>query len=303
MDASPTTKPTPPSPDASGSTLPARVPALPAEIVTRKQLTPTRLGEHSGILKADARTTPEGMRPSLVTRRNAHLRRRRRKQVLLALALVLAVFPPMWAVYLIAWLVWRSRPPQQSMRRVRQAVKALEKNQTGVALKHLQDAHYLDTSNSDALYWMGLLLHQQNRQEEAAEALSLVAERVPGLPEVEAALVDAYVATGAPESAIYHAQRLLDAAPYAPESLLKLADAFEAAGRTDLAIEALEQAPLHKRTLTNGLLQIHYRLGVLYERQHDPERALHHLKRVYARDVTYRDVRARLEALEARQAP
>jgi tetratricopeptide (TPR) repeat protein len=236
---------------------------------------------------------------SLVTRREVWLRRRRRKQVLTALALVLGLFPPMWALYFVAWLVWRSRPKQQSMRRVRKAVRALEKNQTGPALKQLQEAHLLSPSNNDALYWLGLLLSAQHRYEEAEEALSLVAERVPGLPEVETALVKAYVTINEPESAVYHAQRLLDVAPYEPETLLTLSDAFEAAGRIDLAIQSLEQAPLHKRTLTDELVKIHYRLGMLYERRGDAAEALDHFKRVYARDITYRDVLARVAALEA----
>ena len=204
----------------------------------------------------------------------------------------------MWAIYLIAWLIWRSRPRQQSMRRVRKAVKALEKNQTGPALKQLQEAHLLNPSNNDALYWLGLLLSAQQRHEEAEEALSLVADRVPGLPEVETALVKAYVALNDSENAIFHAQRLLDVAPYEPETLLVLADAFESAGRIDLAIQSLEQAPLQKRTLTDELVQIHYRLGMLYERQGDSDRALGHFKRVYARDITYRDVRTRVAKLE-----
>lgn len=282
---------------SAGADVAALAPPPRAEIVTRKQLPRTKLGADQGILKVDPETA--GARPSLVTRRQAQRRRRRRKRLLMAIAVVLGLFPPMWAVYLIAWLVWRSRPPQQSMHRVRKAVRALEKNQTGVALKKLQDAHYLDPSNSDALYWLGLLMSRQQRYEEAEDALSLVAERVPGLPEVEAALVEAYVALDKPEPALYHAQRLFEAAPYDPASLHKLADAFEAAGRLDLAVEALEQAPLHKRVLTDELLQLHYRLGTLHERQGDPARALHHFKRVYARDVTYQDVEARVEALEA----
>ncbi|MDX1546595.1 MAG: tetratricopeptide repeat protein, partial [Rhodothermales bacterium] len=232
-----------PADESTASDVVARAPAPGTAIVTRNQLPRTRLGDAHGILTVEPRAEPDGSQRTIVTRRRAWLRRRRRKRILTAVALVLALFPPMWAVYLVAWLIWRSQPKQQSMRRVRQAVKALEKDQAGVAMKQLQEAHYLDPSNSDALYWLGLLLSQQNRQEEAEEALSLVAERVPGLPEVEAALVDAYVAMGEADGAIYHAQRLQDLAPYATETLLKLADAFEAAGQLDLAIRALEQAP------------------------------------------------------------
>lgn len=260
-------------------------------IATRKHLARTRLGGDV------VRTAGPGERRSLATRRYAQ-RTRRRTWLLYAVLAALALFPPMWAVYLVAWLVWRSRPKQRSMRGVRQAVRAIEKDQPGVALRQLQEAHYLDPSNPDALYWLGLLLSRQGRHEEAAEALSIVAERVPGLPEVEGALVDAYVAADAPADAVYHAQRLLDVAPYAPETLLKLADAFEADGRPDLAIEALRQAPLHKRTLPPPLLAVHYRLGALYEAAGEPERALEHFTRVYARDAAFRDVRARMAALE-----
>lgn len=267
-----------------------------SEIVTRKQLANTRLGR--GIVQVDAEAA-DGGTPSIVTRRQIWLRRRRRKRLLIGLALVLALFPPMWAVYLVGWLIWRSRPPQKSMRRVRKAIRALEKNRTGIALQHLQEAHFLDPTNNDALYWLGLLLSGQHRHAEAAEALSLVAERVPGLPEVETALVEAYVSTDSPEMAVYHAQRLLEAAPYAPETLLKLSEAYEAAGRLDLAVQALEQAPLHKASLNGSLLQVHYRLGSLYEQRGETARALHHYDRVYASDITYKDVRARMRSLKA----
>lgn len=284
--------------DPAGSDVVALAPSPAKEIVTRRRLPRTNLGE-GRILKVNLQTESDAVRTSIVTRRQAWLRRRRRKRFLIAVAVIVGLFPPVWALYLIAWLVWRSRPKQQSMRGVHKAIRALEKNRAGIALTSLQEAHLLDPSNTDALYWLGLLLSRQDRYDEAEEALSIVAERVPGLPEVEGALVDAYVRTGSPDRAIYHAQRLLDVAPYAPESLLKLAAAFDAAGKPDLAIETLGQAPLHKRTLTDELLQIHYQLGELCQRQGDTARALHHFKRVYARDVTYRDVQARVTALEA----
>lgn len=245
------------------------------------------------VVKADE----EEGRPSLVTRRQVWLRRRRRKRILIGIALVFGLFPPMWAVYFIAWLIWRTRRPQTSMRLVRTAVRALEKNQVGVAVERLQKAHLLDPANSDALYWLGLLLHHQQRSVEAAEALSIVAERVPGLPEVEAALVSAYAALNQPEAAIYHAQRVLDAAPYAPETPLRLAEAYEAAGQVDLAIEALERAPLHKPVLTEPLVEIHYRLGTLYEQRGEPQRARRHYQRVLSRRASYLDTRQRAAAL------
>lgn len=284
-----------PTSDKSAGTDVVALAPSPPQIVTRNRLPRTKLGD-GRVRKVNVQT--ESGEASLVTRRHVWLRRRRRKRLLMAVAVILALFPPMWALYLVAWLIWRSRPKQQSMRGVRKAVQSLEKNRAGMALRRLQDAHLLDPSNTDALYWLGLLLSRQGRYEEAEEALSIVADRVPGLPEVEGALAEAYVATDAPDRAVYHAQRLLDVAPYAPETLLKLSAAFEACGKLDLAIQTLEQAPLHKPTLTGPLVEIHYRLGALHERQGDTNRALHHFKRVYARDITYHDVQARLTALE-----
>ena len=283
--------------ESRGSDVVALAPPPAKSITTRRHAERTGLAG-LGIIKPDEGGRPAGTGQSIVTRRQAMLRRRRRKQLLTALVVVLAIFPPMWAVYLLAWLYWRSRPRQKSMRITRKSIRSLEKNQKGVALQQLQEAHLKDPSNNDALYWLGLLLSRQERHEEAEEALSLVADRVPGLPEVESALVDAYIATGRPESAVYHAQRMFDAAPYAPEAPLKLADAFESAGRLDLAIQALEQAPLHKRTLTDPLMEIHYRLGDLYERKGERERALEHFKRVFARDISFKDIGSRLAALE-----
>lgn len=282
---------------SSGADVVTLAPSLP-KIVTRRRLPRTKLGD-ARAMEVVLKTESEEARTSLVTRRHVWLRRRRRKRLLIGVALVLGIFPPMWALYATAWLIWRSRPKQRSMRGVRKAVHSLEKNHSGIALKRLQDAHLLDPSNTDALYWLGLLLSRQGRYDEAEEALSIVAERVPGLPEVEAALVDSYLATDSAEQAVFHGQRLLDLAPYAPETLLKLSEAYEAAGKPGLAIETLEQAPLHKRTLDDALVEIHYRLGELHERQGDDARALQHFKRVYGRDITYRDVQSRLLALEA----
>ena len=293
--------PAPASDASAGTDVLALAPPPSKKIVTRHQVPQTGLDDGHGIIKATTRAKKDEPPKSIVTRRAEWLRRRRRKRVLIAIALLLCVFPPMWAVYLLSFLIWKTRPPQRSMRRVRMAIRSLKKNRPGVAMKHLQEAHYLNPSNNDALYWLGLLLNRLNRHEEAEEALSLVAERVPGLPEVEAALAESYLAIDEPENAVYHAQQLFDLAPQAPESLLLLAEAFEATDRPDLAIETLEQAPLNKRKLSNGLVQIHYRLGALYEQQGDLARALHHFKRVYARDISYLDVRARVKALEAGQ--
>lgn len=235
--------------------------------------------------------------PSLVARRKAYLEfRRRRRPVLWFLIAAGILFPPILAVYLLAWLFVRRKPEHRSMRRVRKGIKALEQNHAGIALRQFQEAHLLDPSNNDALYWLGLLLADQHRYGEAAEALSLVSERLPGLPEVESALLEASAETGDYDEAIHHAQILLDIDPYDLTALVRLANCFEATGRRDLAIETLQHAPLYKRTLTDDLKLVHYRLGELYERSGDLESARRHYRRVQAADLSFLDVRSKLPA-------
>lgn len=241
----------------------------------------------------------DGSAVSLVSRRYAAERRRRRRWLLAFVAAVVAVagFGVPLALYLVAWLVWRNRPAHKSMRRVRQAIRALERGQTGVAFQRLQEAHFLDPSNNDALYRLGLLLAEQRRYSEAIEALSLVNERVPGLPEVEQALLEASVETADHEQAVYYAQRILERDPYDLQVLVRLADAFEALGQANLAIRVLEQTPHYRRTLDDGMKQVLYRLAALYERRGDYARAREHYERLAAGDASFRDVRDRLLGL------
>lgn len=180
------------------------------------------------------------------------------------------------------------------MRLVKKAIKELDRGNIGIAVKKLQEAHFQDPHNCDALYWLGMVMAAQDRPTEAIEALSLVADRIPGLPEVETALVDAFLDTKEPNAALYHAQRLFNAFPYETASLLKLAEAFVAVEQPEMAIRTLEQAPLHKPLLTAELLQLHFELGKLYDTTGNADQARTHFERVYAADAGYEDVADRI---------
>ncbi|NNE69764.1 MAG: tetratricopeptide repeat protein [Rhodothermales bacterium] len=228
---------------------------------------------------------------ALVTRDKGHSLRRK---VFTRIAFVIGIFPPFWPITLGTWLVLRRRPKSRAMRLVKSAIKQLDRGNIGIAVKKLQDAHFQDPHNCDALYWLGMVMAAQDRPNEAIEALTLVADRVPGLPEVETALVDAYLDTDDANAALHHAQRLFNAFPYETASLLKLAEAFQAVGKPLMAIQTLTQAPLHKPRLTQDLLQVHYELGKLYEQEGEADKARQHFERVYAADAGYEDVAARM---------
>ena len=271
--------------------MPDLAPAAQIELSTRSRLQKSDIRTGSVVLSGRGGET-------LVTRRYAQVQKRRKKKILTAVAVVIGLFPPVWAVYLVTWLIWRSRKPQKSMRLVKKGITSLDKGETGVALKRLQDAHFLNPQNTDALYWLGLLLSRQGRHEEAQEALEIVSRRVPGLPEVEEALVDAHLALDQPEAAVHHGQRLFDAAPHSVISMMKLAEAFEADGRPELAVEILRQAPIHKRVLTPELVEVHYRLGRLAEKTERTEEAREHYRRVVGKDIQFKDAKERLDALD-----
>ncbi|MFT4605467.1 MAG: tetratricopeptide (TPR) repeat protein [Rhodothermales bacterium] len=220
------------------------------------------------------------------------------RRVLRGVAITVGLFPPFWPITLGTWLFLRRRPPTRSLRLVQKAIADLDRGNNGIAVKRLQEAHFLDPTNSDALYWLGLVMSAQDRPEDAIEALSLVAERIPGLPEVETALTDAYLDTDKPEAALYHAQRLFDSAPYDTNSVLKLAEAFTASGQPALAIRTLSQAPLHRTRLTKDLIRVHYELGRLLQDAGEGSEARAHFERAFAADAKFEDVADRLEALK-----
>ncbi len=227
----------------------------------------------------------------LITRKPGPSRARR---VLRGVALVIGLIPPFWPFSLGTWLYLRRRPHSKSLRLVRQAIADLDRGNIGIAVKKLQEAHFLDPNNSDALYWLGLVMSAQDRPADAIEALSLVAERIPGLPEVETALTDAYLDSDKPEAALFHAQRLFDSAPYDTNSILKLAEALTASGQNELAIRTLTQAPLYKTRLSRDLIRVHYELGRLLQEAGEEDKARDHYERVYTADAKFEDVASRL---------
>ena len=76
MDTPSHENPAPASEKSTASDVLALAPSPLAEIVTRKQLPRTKLGDKHDILKADIRPEADVGRKSIVTRRKAWLRRR-----------------------------------------------------------------------------------------------------------------------------------------------------------------------------------------------------------------------------------
>ena len=108
----------------------------------------------------------------------------------------------------------------------------------------------------------------------------------------------ALVRVGRPDEAVALLQGLEVGDDDAVPRLNALAEAMEAAGRIESAVEVLLDAPLRKRNLDEDLKRTHYTLGRLYSDLGNRRKAVQHLRRVYAVDAQYEDVSARLSHFE-----
>lgn len=104
---------------------------------------------------------------------------------------------------------------------------------------------------------------------------------------------------GQHDKAVGLLQSIPETSPFYLKALCALAQLFENTGRHELAIETLQRAPLTKRNLDDDLMEIHYRLGVLYKQVGNKRKALQHLRRVYMRDAGYGDVGQVMDSLGA----
>ena len=80
-----------------------------------------------------------------------------------------------------------------------------------------------------------------------------------------------------------------------------LAQAFSRRGMNDLAARKLLEALKEKPVFDDEARDLHYQLGVVYEKMGKREEAIEHFKSIYEQDVGYRDVMARVDAYYAAQ--
>lgn len=80
-----------------------------------------------------------------------------------------------------------------------------------------------------------------------------------------------------------------------------LAQAFSRRGMNDLAARKLLEALKEKQVFDDEAKDLHYQLGVVYEKMGKREEAIEHFKTIYEQDVSYRDVMTRVDAYYAAQ--
>lgn len=196
----------------------------------------------------------------------------------------------------VCYLVWRTGSDQQAKAKLKKARKFFNEENYAEAVKLLEEAADLDKENRDVIYFLGASLHNAGEYKKAMPHLKALLEHDSQNFDVQLLLANCYYQTQNYADAINLLQKIpLDDEEPDLKAIQLLGACFYSQKQYDLAISVFRKAPLQKRNLNEDLLEVHYNLGLIYEKSGDKENAQKHFKRVYAHDVGYRDVKEKIE--------
>jgi len=224
--------------------------------------------------------------------------------VLLMLAgIILLIRVPMVGAALLATVVityclWVRKPSQRAKRKLAKATKLLNQHKFEQAIILLKEAHEIDAKSDEITRLLGMALHDSERFDEAINLLRNILETNPTDVDSRWVLASCLYRTGKYSGAIAILQKLPEELQHDLKVIRMLGACFLAKKQYDLAINVFKRAPLRRRDLDEDLMEIHYNLALAYQELGDKDRALKHLKQVYAQDIGYRDVSERIQALE-----
>lgn len=99
---------------------------------------------------------------------------------------------------------------------------------------------------------------------------------------------------GNKDKALEDFQSLIQEGVEAPIVLVQTSKLLSDKGLLDAAVEVLKKAPLRKKKLDEGLLDVLYELGVLYEKTGDIRKSQKAFERIYANAPSFKDVKSKL---------
>jgi len=121
-------------------------------------------------------------------------------------------------------------------------------------------------------------------------------ERYPDDLDARFGLAELLIAAGEIESAIAQYQQSQKSPKLRSRSLLGLARCFRDRGLHDLAIAQLSNAKNEHGTHDELKKEIVYELGICFEQSNQPQLAMAEFKEIYAEDIGFRDVAAKINA-------
>ena len=204
------------------------------------------------------------------------------------------LFPPLGIVLLITWLVHRNRPKNKA-RRLAEEGLLLAEHSPAAAMPLLEEAHQLDPQENSILAAAGLVAHNAEDHKMAWRFLAELG-RHSRLSSSEMFLLGhSYYETDQYDKAIETLQNIPEDYDQYNKVILLLAGCFTEKEDVEAAIETLRRGPLRAIHMDDDLKELHYQLGLLHASLEDLETANYHFRRIYAADVTYRDVKERVD--------
>lgn len=132
-----------------------------------------------------------------------------------------------------------------------------------------------DEHNADALHLLGVLYHQQGKNEQAVDKIGQAVALRPSVPAYHANLAEAYRALGQFERAAGSCRMALRLAPDFPEAINNLGLALQGLGKQEDALAQFRRAI----ELRNDFTAAHSNLGIALRDQGNVEEALVHFRR------------------------
>lgn len=224
----------------------------------------------------------------------------------LLIALIAIVFgiaiPPLGLVMLgvaIIYFYKRNKSPKyQAEQRINKAKELFRASKYDEAEVILSEAKSLNPENPDVDYLLGGVFHNQGKYKEATPYLEASHKLDPTHAGTVISLANCYFNLENFNKVIPLIQGMSGGWEGNLKSLQILGLSFASIKKYDLAIDVFKKAPLLKRNLDNDLLEVHYNLGLVYEKSGDKANALKHYKKVYAYNTSYKDVQKKVETLE-----
>lgn len=225
------------------------------------------------------------------------------KSLLAITAVIVGIAVPLvgliMACIAIIYFYKRSKSPKyQAGQRIKKAKGLFKDGKYDEAEPLLSEAKKLDSSNSEVDYLLGGALHNQHKYKQAAPYLETALKLDPTHDETIISLANCYFNLEQYNKAIPLIQNMPGGWESNLKSLQLLGLSFASLKKYDLAIDVFKKAPLLKRNLDSDLLELHYNLGLVYEKSGSNTNALKHFKKVYAYNAGYKDIHSKIESLE-----
>lgn len=222
------------------------------------------------------------------------------KLLLWLVAIVLGIaLPPLGVVMVIGAVIYYYRrnksPKYQAKQRIKKATALFQEQKYAEAEPLLLEVANIYPENTETDFLLGGVYHNQGKYKEAAPYLERAHQQDLTHEGTLVSLANCYFSLGEFDKVI----PLMQNFPGGWENNLKALQlfglCFSNKEQHDLAIEVFKKASLTKRNLDDGLLELHYNLGLVYDAAGQKANAQKHFKKVYAYDMNYKDVLSKVD--------